>query len=99
VRTEQWLNIGEPGQGDLVGWLSLQQIQAALRQGDQDIAANHGHDLGEVLADLDGKPSPAQPPSFVWSFAWQKPILARPDDFQAPPRSPIVSSPAPKPAT
>ena len=23
VRTEQWLNIGEPGQGDLVGWLSL----------------------------------------------------------------------------
>lgn len=70
-----------------------QQIQAALRQGDQDIAANHGHDLGEVLADLDGKPSQAQPP------AWQKPILARLDDFQAPPRSPIVSSPATKPAT
>jgi hypothetical protein len=37
-----------------------QQIQAALRQGDQDIAANHGHDLGEVLADLDGKPSQVQ---------------------------------------
>lgn len=37
-----------------------QQIQAVLRQGDQDIAANRGHDLGEVLADLDGKPSLAQ---------------------------------------
>lgn len=37
------------------------QIQAVLRQGDQDIAANRGHDLDEVLADLDGKPSPAQP--------------------------------------
>ena len=23
VRSEQWLSIGEPGQGDLVGWLSL----------------------------------------------------------------------------
>ena len=37
-----------------------QQIQAALRQGDRDIAANRGHDLSEVLADLDGKSSAQQ---------------------------------------
>jgi len=72
-------------------WLQLDEL---AMKGPREAVARRLTELSEemVLADLDGKPSPEQP-------AWQKPILARPDDFQAPPRSPIVSIPAPKPAT
>jgi hypothetical protein len=44
----------------LICRLAAQHSSASKSKGDQDIAANHGHDLGEVLADLDGKPSQVQ---------------------------------------
>jgi hypothetical protein len=55
--------------------------------------AADGVDFLPLMSTYATAPIAAVPP------AWQKPILARLDDFQAPPRSPIVSSPATKPAT